>query len=172
MRGALLTFDDVTIGRAGAPAVVAPISTPLQSASLHYPPRARHISLASGMYERRPCEFFNLSKASGVVTVMDFGSSTSACRVAVELRMHRYVSSWHGDNHRTGSLTHCSILLWKYASIRVVRRQRPRNGIVLHQISEMICKKQLRPRDKAAMFSVAVSLLMTPVQGPNTSFAT
>jgi len=52
MRGALLTFDDVTIGRAGAPAVVAPISTPLQSASLHYPPRARHISLASGMYER------------------------------------------------------------------------------------------------------------------------
>ncbi|CAI9627160.1 unnamed protein product [Alternaria burnsii] len=36
--------------------------------------------------------FFNLSKESGVVTVMDFGSSTSACRVAVELRRHRYHS--------------------------------------------------------------------------------
>lgn len=34
MTGALLRFNDVTIGRGGAPEAVAPIATPLRSASL------------------------------------------------------------------------------------------------------------------------------------------
>jgi hypothetical protein len=161
MRGALLTVDDVTSGRAEAPepgcradgnpasfgitALLIAVNTPCFAVLC-----VVHVHLGNQFHTTSGYSWSLYSERDRLVV---------AC-------------SWHGDDSRNRKVKlHCTILVWEHTSIRIPPRPRPRNSQLLNHISEMRCKKQLAFRSKAAM-PIAADLQIHSTHVSNNCFGT
>jgi hypothetical protein len=159
MRGALLTVDDVTSGRAEAPEPGCRADANPASFGI----TALLIAVNTPCFAVLCVVHVHLGNQFDTASGYPWSLYSERDRLVV-------VCSWHRDDSGNRKVKlHCTILVWAHPSIRILPRPRPRNSQLLNHTSEMICKKQLTFRSKAAM-PIAAELQTESTYLSNNSF--